>query len=391
MHIPFPLFSARLSFATLGFFFLVQREVVFGLWVFKLLNDLQAYIYAETGWGIEEMEAISVWSYGMDSLVHQSVGGMIVLVLGGLWLARDHLKNVLRKAFGVAPDVDDSDEIMSYRAAVWSLILSSVGIFIWCLSIGISAPGTLIYMFFSFVIFVTLTRAVAEGGVAVIYTPMVPADAVVSYGGTLMVGDRGLVGLAFTRILGNDLLNFVMPHVANCLRLAGEIRGSRRRLSWLLLITIFVGTAGAFWMLMNLAYTYGAINLRQVHFVWLPTYVGDYTAARILNPTDPNWQGWFHTAIGSVAMTLLMIARRVWAWWPLHPIGFPISSTLNWIAFNAFLAWALKGPIMRYGGITLYRTVRPFFLGLILGHFTVFVVFWIIDSLTGMQNNGLFL
>ena len=391
MHLPFPLFSARLSFATLGFFFLIQREVAFGLWAFKLLNDLQSYIYSETGWGIEEMDAISVWSYGTHSLVHQSVGGMIVLVLGGLWLSRDHLQKVLRKAFGQAPDVDDSDEVMSYRAAVWGLILSCIGLFIWCWSIGISVLGSLTYMFFTFVIFATLTRVVAEGGVAVIYTPMVPADAVVSYGGTRMVGDQGLVGLAFTRILGNDLLNFVMPHVANCLKLAGEIKGSRRRISWLMLLTIFVGTAGAFWMLMNLAYTYGAINLRMVHFVWLPTYVGDYTAARITNPSDPNWLGWLHTGIGSLVMALLMIARRLWAWWPLHPIGFPISSTFHWMAFNAFLAWALKGPIMRYGGIRMYRTVRPFFLGLILGHFTIFVVFWIIDSLTGMQNNGLFL
>ena len=90
-------------------------------------------------------------------------------------------------------------------------------------------------------------------------------------------------------------------------------------------------------------------------------------------------------------MGLLMIARRTWAWWPLHPIGFPISSTFSWMAFNAFLAWALKGPVLRYGGIKLYRTVRPFFLGLVLGHFTIFVVFWVIDSMTGMQNNGLFL
>ena len=90
-------------------------------------------------------------------------------------------------------------------------------------------------------------------------------------------------------------------------------------------------------------------------------------------------------------MGLLMLARRYWVWWPLHPIGFPISSTFHWMAFNAFLAWLIKGPILHYGGVHLYRQVRPFFLGMILGHFAIFGVFWIIDSFTGMVGNGLFL
>ena len=90
-------------------------------------------------------------------------------------------------------------------------------------------------------------------------------------------------------------------------------------------------------------------------------------------------------------MILLLLARRFWTWWPLHPVGFPISSTLHWIAFNAFLAWLFKGPVLRYGGIAGYRSVRPFFLGLILGHFAIFGIFWIIDSATGMTGNRLFL
>ena len=89
-------------------------------------------------------------------------------------------------------------------------------------------------------------------------------------------------------------------------------------------------------------------------------------------------------------MGLLLLARRYWVWWPLHPIGFPISAAFHWMAFNAFLAWLVKGPILRYGGVRAYRQVRPFFLGLILGHFTIFGVFWLIDALTGMIGNSLF-
>ncbi len=226
---------------------------------------------------------------------------------------------------------------------------------------------------------------------AVIYTPMVAADAAMSGIGTAAFGASGLVGLTFARVLGNDILNFTMPHVANGLKLVGEIEGKRRLMFWGMLLATLLGSAGALWMLLHLTSTYGAINMSMIHFVWLPNYMGDYMAARITNPSEPSWLGWFHTGIGSGVMTLLLLARRFWGWWPLHPIGFPISSTFHWMAFNAFLAWLFKGPILRYGGVSMYRSLRPFFLGLILGHFTIFGVFWVVDSITGMTGNRLFL
>ena len=398
MNIPFPLFSphlsfasldsARLSFATPGFFFLIPREVALGLWLFPLLNDLQDTVYREIGWGIEQWPALSGWSRkGLSSLVHQSLGAMIVLVLGGLWVGREHTWNVCRKAFGWAPEVEDGDEIVSYRGALFGL-LASVGVMgLWLWGAGIPPVGVLIFLFFMFVVFVALTRVIAEGGVAYLHTPMMIADASVVAGGTSVFGASGLVGLMFTRVLGNDLLNFAMPHAANGLKLAGEIQGRRRALFWGMLLAILLALAGGIWMLLQLAYTFGAINLRQTHFVWLPNFVGDYTAARIINPSEPYWRGWFHSGIGSIAMLLLMLARRYWSWWPLHPIGFPISSAFRWFAFNAFLAWLFKGLILRYGGVALYRRIRPFFLGLILGQFTIYGVFWILDTCSGMTGN----
>ena len=93
---------------------------------------------------------------------------------------------------------------------------------------------------------------------------------------------------------------------------------------------------------------------------------------------------------GALVMSLLMLARRFWWWWPLHPIGFPISSTFSWMAFDAFLAWAFKGIVLKYGGPPLYAAARPFFLGLITGQFAICGLFWIIDTLVGHQGNYIF-
>ena len=391
MFIPFPLFSGRFSFATLGFFFLIQREVALGLWLFTMLKNLQSWIYAATGFGTEAEPVVSQSSYAQPSLVHQGMGAMIVLVLAGLWVVREHLFKVVHKAFRSARDIDDGDEIMSYRAAFFTFLGSLIVMLIWLNQVGVPLLGGLAFLFFTFVVYVALTRVIAEGGVAVIYTPLIGHDATLSAIGTNVFGAKGIVGMIFARVFSNDLLNFPMPHAAHGLKLTSQIKGGRRWLFWGMLLALVLGIAGAVWMLLKPAYTYGAINLRPPNFVGLLIYMFDYASARITTPSGPNALGWLHTGIGAVIMTLLILARRFWTWWPVHPIGFPISATLHWIAFNAFIAWALKSPILRYGGVRTYRAVRPFFLGMIMGHFTIFVVFWIIDSITGMVGNSLFL
>ena len=142
LHANIPLFGGvRLSFATLGFFFVIQREVALGLWVFTLLNNLQEFVYREIGWGVSAAPAVSVWSYGLPSLVHQGMGAMIALVIGGFWVGREHLWNVCRKAFGRAPDVDDSDEVLSYRAAVFGLLGSTGVMVLWLWNLGMPPWG----------------------------------------------------------------------------------------------------------------------------------------------------------------------------------------------------------------------------------------------------------
>ena len=53
------------------------------------------------------------------ALSFQGMGAMLALVASVLWTARRHLAGALRAAFGMDGAADDSDEILSYRAAVW--------------------------------------------------------------------------------------------------------------------------------------------------------------------------------------------------------------------------------------------------------------------------------
>ena len=74
---------------------------------------------------------------------------------------------------------------------------------------------------------------------------------------------------------------------------------------------------------------------------------------------------------GASAMGLLTFLRYKYLWWPLHPLGLTVagSRVMDWTWFSIFLAWLVKIAVLHYGGPRMFRALRPFFLGLVLGQF----------------------
>ena len=107
----------RLSFPMVGFSYLINLDIALSLWLFNLLAKIT---HGSMGiLGVASSEKLGI--YGAASkpiLAHYGQGAFLVLVAFGLWLARDHLHDVWRKAVHGDERVDDSGEIMSYRAAL---------------------------------------------------------------------------------------------------------------------------------------------------------------------------------------------------------------------------------------------------------------------------------
>jgi hypothetical protein len=63
------------------------------------------------------------------------------------------------------------------------------------------------------------------------------------------------------------------------------------------------------------------------------------------------------------------VAALRWVAWPLLPVGFVTShgAFIGYVWFSIFLGWMAKVLIVRFGGVKLFQSARPFFLGLILG------------------------
>ena len=377
----------KFRFNILGFFYFLKTEIAFSLWFFNLFANALRTTFAVLG--VTSSEMLGGGHSIIDPiLVHQSMGGMLVLFLFGLFAARKHLWAVCRKALWGDPTVDDSGEILSYRTAVLILLGSSAVMIAWLALAGLPVWVVLAFLFTTFALFVGFTRLIAEGGLSDGSVPVGPAAIVVSAVGSSAIGAQGMVVLATTFFWTNGR-SFAMTSAANSLKLGEGFGGSKRPLFWTMLLAMAVGMVSAMWVVMELGYSYGALNLKipgGKHGFY------DYAAGLIRTPSEPHLWGWINTGIGAGVMLLLMLARWYYVWWPLHPLGYPIGPTgiMDHLWFDMFLAWLIKVSVLRYGGVALYRKTRPFFMGMIAGHIVPGGLFLFVDHFTGMVGNVIF-
>ena len=383
--------SFSLNLMILGFAYFLKSDVMLGMWVFHLLRRLEEGVLHMTGAGIGEALSRYGGGGGVNGiLAHQSIGAMIALVLFGLWIARGHLRTVFRKAFRGDPSVDDSGEILSYRTAVWGVILGLAVMILWLWRAGLPLWAGPLFLFGALVTFVSLTRIIAEAGLPMVFPRNIPLDFAVSGIGVRYLGPAGMAALGPTVIWTESLASTMMAHTATGLKLSGEIA---RRKRWLLLaiaLAIAVSGVSTFWMSLSITYREGGVNVAR--FVeGLPDFTWEYVGRRVDENAGPNWLGWLIRLSGAGVMAGLLFLNRRFLWWPLHPLGFVVSMdrVMDTAWFPVFLAWLLKIVLLKYGGLKAYRSLWPLFYGLILGQFVAGGFWLIVDHFTGTTGNGL--
>jgi hypothetical protein len=380
----------RLSMPMLGFFYLVHLDAAFSLWFFNLLSLIVRGLM--NTFAITMRESLGIYGTPSPVFAHQGMGAMIALVLVGLWIGRSHIKDVLKKAFTNDSSVDDSREMLSYRTAFWGTIVGLIIMTVWLNMSGISLWVVLLFLFGAMLLFIGLTRVVAESGMAEAVASTISSSFVVSGIGTGPLGPSGLTAMSLTYVWGADLRTFVMASTANSLKII-EGEGRRRRpLFWAIMLSIIITMVSSIWILLKLSYSYGGLNCNDWFFGGGAIAPYNFFASKILNPSEPNLLGWYITAGGAVGMLFLMFMRARFLWWPFHPIGFTIGPVwiMDQIWFTIFLAWLIKTVVVRYGGLKMFQKLRPLFLGLILGQFTCNGVWVLIDAIAGGRGNRIF-
>jgi len=370
-------------FSVIGFTYFVNLDIAFSLWFFNILFKIIRGTFRIVG--ISVIEPLGPFSPGRSPIfIHQGMGAMIALVIFGFWTGRRHLRSVMRKALRGDRDVDDSNEILSYRTAVILMVLGLSVMIIWLCASGIPIWAVFVLLFAAFVLLIGLSRIVSESGISQIAGPMT-AQAFLSSGiGSAALGPQAMTSIGFCFMWIGAIKTPVTALTASGLRMADLVGKPKRLLFWAIIIGLMACFFGCIIANIWCGYTYGGLNLARYPFkVGAKLAFLEYAEPFIRNPSTPRWDGWFYTAIGAVAMYLLMFMHYRFLWWPLHPVGFPICTIwpTHFVWFSIFIAWLLKAAVLKYGGPKLFKSARPFFLGLILGEFTTRGVWLIVNAI----------
>ena len=162
---------------------------------------------------------------------------------------------------------------------------------------------------------------------------------------------------------------------------------NNRRILVTVLITLLAGIVVSFVAMLALCYKYG---VRELQFEWATrTTVAVYEDIYSLveSPVSPGKWVTIFTVAGAVVMLVLVICYHRFYWWPIHPIGYltTYSSAMWYLWFSFFVGWACNALCMRYGGVVLFKKLRNFFIGLIIGDFLM-AGSWAIYGLFSYSN-----
>lgn len=365
-------FHAYISFAGIGFFYLLPSQLLFSFWFFYLFFKFQELI--ATSFNIEIVNAPH--AAAQQFIAYQTTGAFFVVAGYFFYVAFPHLKRVVKTALGKAPE--EKDEVMPYRVAFWGLLISLILIGVWSDLAGMA----LWLAFFEFIIYIfveaiVMARSTAEGGLIMTEGCFTPLDVYSLFRPASALGAQNLTVLAFfDAMFTRDLRGILLTGFLDGFRIAEGVKLRRRSLAWIFALAITASIVVGTYFHMVIAYRKGGINLYTYPFQGnnIQFFRENKPFVEGTAPHNINYLPFF--ILGALFTIFLTIMRMRFWWWPFHPLGYAMCTSWGLIVFwfPILVAWVLKSAILTAGGMRLYRRARPFFLGLIFGEFTMAVL-----------------
>ena len=377
----FPPLHGKADVFVMGFAYFSSLDVLFSIWFFHVLSIVQCGILVRTGFSIGSADPWCSWD---GATGWQSFGGFAFFVLWGLWMARKHLGMVLRKAVWSRAHIDDSHELMSYRTSVLGLLFGLAYAFFWLRCAGMGAVATAVFLLGTLVLYIGIARITAESGLVYLRGPITAQAFTWHLLGVTSLTRSSMIAIGLTHTFFCDAKCWLMAPFANLNRISNdELRREPRRVTATAFLGCALGALAAVAFVIHLSYRGGAYNFGVATFRWAPARIFQHAISRMQNPFPPSWDRIGFMGLGAAFTALTTYLRYQFAWWPLHPIGFTISSSMPTRegAFAIFWVWLIKLVILRLGGQRAYEKGVPFCVGLIVGHALAIGVGILIDGI----------
>jgi hypothetical protein len=357
----------------------VSGSLVFFYWFTKIQNVIAASLGYRGGG--PSIEGYSIWLGG------QPWGGYFTYLGMALWAARRHLAEAWQQAKG--PETTSPDRPFSYRVCflgaglcllVGACWLNVAGMSFWTASVAIICYAMII---------IILSKVIAEAGLPFVQQSLMPGQVLNDFFGTRAIGGRSLtIGMVFEQAFGTDLRATVMPSFVQGLKIADEVKLSKRTMLLAFGLAVLGSLPVAYVRSLQVFYKYGGVNCDPWFATW-SGLAGWHPLARWLT-TPEQASPWLAIAmgVGGGVLWAISVLRQRYLWFTLHPIGFIMMQTyaMHTMWLSVLIAWALKVTILRYGGANALRKSLPLWLGVAFGDILMMIVWIIIASLTGKHR-----
>ncbi|UCC68388.1 MAG: hypothetical protein JSV79_00160, partial [Armatimonadota bacterium] len=385
------LWDMRVSiiFPIIGITCLLPAEVSLSLWLFYVLFQVQMLIWGSFGVA-EEGGTAAIAINPRNFVAFQEAGGFIALSAVVLYQSRKTIRAAWWSLLGRAPSDPDPYTPLGGRWALLGFLLANGFMLWWAVRANMTWWSFALLIGVFYAVLLGASRLVAAGGVMFVDTGFYPRGVVLRTIGALPVGPTALTMYSYLSVIYMyDPMNLAMPQMMNSFKLvhSGRLRGTAFTLGAAL--ALLAVTAFGLVALLQMLHQHGASALSEWPFTSYPRWAFGELDASLRSPELPD--NWLRLAVGiGAAFTLALVWLHTrFVWWPVSPVGFLIASSYEtnrsmWV--NVFIAWALSTFIRRYGGLRLFRTFRPAFLGLVLGEYLTQGALAIISSVFGITQ-----
>lgn len=350
----------------IGIGYLLPLDVLGSSWIFFWWWKAQTLLGTATGWTTGKPFA--------PYINEQAFGGYIGLAVLAIYAGRIHFWRVVKSALGRDPEYARTrGEGLPYPVAVWGIVAGFAALCWFGAWAKMEIFPVLLLFTFYFALSLAIDRLRAEFGCPThdLHNAYIGELLPRAFGATTF-HPQVLTGFALLYWFNRAHRSHPMPVMLESQVAAFRIRASQSKYAWALMAAAVVGIISGYIAVIEPHYWYGAESAK----VWqLLGHFGREAwgrlEAQIDTPLRPLPESLVGLIIGFLSAVSLFLVRIRAAAFPLHPVGYAVSSSwsLNQVWLSLLIAWCCKVAIVRAGGLRLYRRAIPFFLGLILGDF----------------------
>lgn len=373
--------------ALIGIAYLLPGEVSLSLWLFYVLYRVQQLIWASFGMAPGGSSSVAINPQAFIGM--EEAGGFIVLSVVVFYQSRHAFAAAWRGLVGRARSAPDPAAPLAGQWALLGFLVANAYLLWWARHAGLPLWPFALIMALGYTVMTGVTRLVAAAGTTHVDTGIFPRQVILNTIGASAVGPTSLAVFAYlSTIYMYDPRITLMAQAMNGFKLLHTGRVSARRFpaaaALAVVATLALGLPAMIWI----AYHHGATTLPDWPMASPARWVFGELDASLRSPEAPsNWQR-AALLIGAALMAGMIALHSRFIWWPVSPVGFLIASGWSTDVFvwsNALIGWILSTIVRRYGGLRLYRTLRPAFIGMILGAYIPSGFLALLSALIGVK------